>query len=167
MTPEEFARQINEWAKGTMIEGHGTRFLSAGQGRATAQLDFKPSLTQLTGVFHAGAIIAFADETATAAAMWETNPTADFRPELFPLTLQLSVSLIRNTDRGTLTAEARIVHRGRTTLVVEVEVFDERRRLIAKLTATQLAPAAPSLGAPREAHSLGSPQERSVEGSSD
>src|SRR5206468_8291656 len=28
----------------------------------------------LTGRFHAGAIIAFADETATCAAMWETNP---------------------------------------------------------------------------------------------
>jgi len=53
------------------------------------------------------------------------------------------VNLLRNTDRGTLTAEAQIVHRGRTTLVVEVLVFDDQRRLIAKLAATQLAPAAP------------------------
>src|SRR5207302_11205 len=65
------------------------------------------------------------------------------RPELFPLALQLSVNLIRNADGGTLTAEAKIVHRGRTTLVVDVEVFDDQRRLIAKLAATQLAPAAP------------------------
>ena len=141
MTPVEFAQKITEWGRGTMIERHGTRFLSAGEGRAVAQLDFTPSLTQLTGLFHAGAIVALADETATAAAMWETNPTADFRPELFPLTLQLSVNLIRNTNRGTLTAEAEIVHRGRTTLVVEVQVFDEQRRLVAKLVATQLAPA--------------------------
>jgi acyl-coenzyme A thioesterase PaaI-like protein len=48
--------------------------------------------------------------------------------------------LLRNTDRGTLTAEATIVHRGRTTLVVEVQVRDERARLIAKLVATLLAP---------------------------
>jgi len=108
-----------------------------------------PTLAQLTGRFHAGAIIALADETATCAAMWETNPSGELRPELFPLTLQLSVNLIRNTDRGTLTAEAHIVHRGRTTLVVEVKVFDDRRRLIAKLAATQLAPAAP----PAEARS--------------
>ena len=46
------------------------------------------------------------------------------RPDLFPLTLQLSVNLIRNASRGTLTAEAQIVHRGCTTLVVEVSVFD-------------------------------------------
>lgn len=85
-----------------MIENHGTRFLSAGEGPARTQLAFKPGLTQLTGLFHAGAIIALADETATAAAMWETNPTGELRPELFPLTLQLSINLIRNTNRGTL-----------------------------------------------------------------
>jgi uncharacterized protein (TIGR00369 family) len=123
-----------------MIESHGTRFITAGQGRAVAQLDFKAALTQLTGLFHAGAIIALADETATAAAMWETNPTGELTPELFPLTLQLSVNLLRNTNRGTLTAEALVVHRGRTTIVVEVKVTDEQSRLIAALVATLLAP---------------------------
>ena len=126
-----------------MIESHGTRFVSVGSGRAVAQLDYKPTLSQLTGRFHAGAIVALADETATCAAMWEINPSGELRPELFPLTLQLSTNIIRNSDHGTLTAEALIVHRGRTTLVVDVEVFDGQRRLIAKLTATQLAPAAP------------------------
>jgi len=140
MTPEEFAEKINQWSRGTMIENHGTRFLSAGEGRARTQLAFKPSLTQLTGLFHAGAIIALADETATAAAMWETNPTGELRPELFPLTLQLSINLIRNTNQGTLTAEAEIVHRGRTTLVTDVRVTDDQGKLIAKLTATLLKP---------------------------
>ena len=140
MTPEEFAHKINGWARGSMIEEHGTRFVHAGHGRAVAQLDFTPRLTQLTGLFHAGAIMALADETATAAAMWETNPSGDFRPELFPLTLQFSVNLIRNTNRGTLTAEAEIVHRGRTTMVVDVRVRDEEQRLLAKAVATLLAP---------------------------
>ena len=59
---------------------------------------------------------------------------------MFPLTLQLSVNLIRNTDRGVLTAEAEIVHRGRTTLIVDVRVTDDQGKLVAKLTATLLAP---------------------------
>jgi uncharacterized protein (TIGR00369 family) len=74
--------------------------------------------------------------------MWETNPTGELRPELFPLTLQLSVNLIRNTNQGTLTAEAEIVHRGRTTLVVDARVTDDQGKLVAKVTATLLAPAA-------------------------
>ena len=150
MTPEAFAARITEWGRGTMIGSHGTRFVSAGQGRAVAQLDFKPDLTQLTGLFPAGAIIALADETATAAAMWETNPSGEFRPELFPLTLQMSANLIRNTDRGTLVAEAEIVHRGRTTLVVDVRVTDDRQRLIAKFVATLLAPTSSAVTAPAD-----------------
>jgi len=130
-------------APGTMIGLHGTRFLRVGQGPTVAQLDFKPELSQLTGRFHAGAIMALADEAATAAAMWETNPSGDFRSELFPLTVQFSVNLIRNTNRGTLTAEAEVVHRGRTTMVVDVEVHDEERRLVAKAVATLLVPSEP------------------------
>jgi uncharacterized protein (TIGR00369 family) len=85
-------------------------------------------------------MIALADETATAAAMWETNPTADFKPELFPLTIQLSVNLIRNTDQGVITAEAHIIHRGRTTMVIEVKVQDEQARLLATVVVTVLVP---------------------------
>ncbi|MBI4640217.1 MAG: PaaI family thioesterase [Candidatus Tectomicrobia bacterium] len=140
LDPTAFAARLNEWKRGTMIEYHGTQFITAGQGRAVARLDFKPELTQLTGLFHAGAIIALADETATVAAMWETNPTGEFKPELFPLTLQLSTNLIRNTNHGTLTAEAQVIHRGRTTIVVEVKVTDDRPRLIATLVATLLVP---------------------------
>jgi uncharacterized protein (TIGR00369 family) len=150
MTPEDLAERLNAWGRDTMIGYHGTRFLTAGKGRAVAQLDFRPELSQLTGLFHAGAIIALADETATAAALGETNPTADFRSETFPLSLQLSVNLIRNTNRGTLTAEAEIVHRGRTTLVIDVRVSDDEQRLVAKLTATLLTPASPA--APTSAH---------------
>lgn len=149
MTPEEFLTRLNtEWSRGTMIAAHGTRFVSVGDGRAVARLDFAPGLAQLTGRFHAGAIVALADETATAAVMWATNPSPELRPERFPLTLQLSVNLLRNTDRGSLTAEAEIVHRGRTTVVVDVRVVDDRGRLMAKLVATQLAPAAPPASAP-------------------
>ena len=140
LDPVAFAAKFNEWKRGTMIEAHGTRFLSAGQGRAVAQLAFKPELTQLTGLFHAGAIIALADETATTAAMWKINPTGELDANLFPLTLQLSVNLIRNAGRGVLTAEAQLVHRGRTTLVVDVRVTDDESRLVAVLVATLLIP---------------------------
>jgi uncharacterized protein (TIGR00369 family) len=137
---EAFARKLMEWRAGTMIEAHGTRFVNVSKGRAVAELDFKPALSQLTGRYHAGAIIALADEAATAASMYELNPTGELRPELFPLSLHLSVNLIRNGGTGTLRAEAEIVHRGRTTLVVEVKVRDEQGKLVASLVATQLAP---------------------------
>ena len=105
LDPSAFAQKLNEWARGTMIGAHGTRFISAGEGKAWAELAFKP--------------------------------------ELFPLTIQLSVNLVGNAGQGTLTAEAEIIHRGRTTLVVEVKVRDQQGKLIATLVATQLAPTLP------------------------
>jgi len=47
-----------------------------------------------------------------------------------------------------LTAEAEIVHRGCTILIVEGTVLDEQQRRIAKFMATQLAPAAPPANPP-------------------
>ena len=62
---------------------------------------------------------------------------------IFHSPAQLFVNLIGNANKGTLGAEAEIGHRGRTRLVAAVPVSDEQRQLIAKLTATLLAPADP------------------------
>src|SRR5207237_7751960 len=94
VTPEEFLKKLAGWSRGTMIESHGTRFVSVGPGRAAAELDFKPALAQLTGRFHAGAIIALAAETATCASLWQTNPSGGLRPQLLPLTLHVTVHRI-------------------------------------------------------------------------
>lgn len=138
LDPEAYAARLIEWAQGTMVGR--TRFLRAGEGRAVAELDFAPELTQLTGLFHAGAIMALADETATAAAMWELNPSGQLDPARFPLTIQFSANLVGNRRSGKLVATAEIVHRGRTTLVAEVKVCAEDGRLLATAVATQLVP---------------------------
>ena len=43
VNPHEFAAKIDEWARGTMIEAHGTRFVTAGQGRAEPDSTTSPS----------------------------------------------------------------------------------------------------------------------------
>jgi 1,4-dihydroxy-2-naphthoyl-CoA hydrolase len=146
MTPQEFAQRLNRLYAGTMMQD--IEMLHAGEGRARGRVEFKPRLRQLTGLFHAGVIMGLADTTATAAAMWEVNsdlaPDGEFRPDLFPLSIQVSTSLIRNTDHGTLTADAELVHRGKSTIVADVRVTDDRSRLIAKATVTLLVPKPPS-----------------------
>jgi acyl-coenzyme A thioesterase PaaI-like protein len=48
--------------------------------------------------------------------------------------------LLTHTKRRTVTADAAVVHRGGTTIVVDVRVCDEDDRLIARLAPTQRAP---------------------------
>lgn len=134
----DWAREFTRRSAGTMIASHGTRFVQVSAERAVLELDFKPELTQMTGLFHAGAIISLADEACTALASAHAMGDAGWDPGKFPLTVQLSANLIRNADGGTLTAEALPIHKGRTTVVVQSTVKDERGRLLATVTATQI-----------------------------
>jgi 1,4-dihydroxy-2-naphthoyl-CoA hydrolase len=142
VTPQEFASHLNRRFAGTMMQG--IEMLDVGEGCARGRIEFKPGLTQLTGMFHAGAIMMLADTVATSAAMWELDPDGASGPERFPLSIQMSTNLIRNLDRGALVADAELVHRGRRTLIAEVRVTDDHSRLIARATVTLLAPEAPA-----------------------
>ena len=136
--PKIAAERLNERAKGTNIGARGTRFLEVGAERAVAELTFRPDLAQLTGLFHGGVILSLADETATACSVASVMPDGAWDPAKFPLTIQLSANLIRNTNTGKLIAEAVPLHRGRTSMVMQTTVRDEQGRVMALITATLL-----------------------------
>jgi len=123
---------------GTMLDTIGVEPLGIEPGRCVAALDHKPHLSIGSGVFHAGTIVTLADSCATYAALTVTDPEATMDASRFPLAVQISVSLVRITDHGRVTAEARVVHGGRTTQVVETRVTDEQGRLMATVTTTHI-----------------------------
>jgi acyl-coenzyme A thioesterase PaaI-like protein len=47
---------------------------------------------------------------------------------------------MRNTNQGNLTAEAELIHRGRTTIVANMGVADDRARLVDNIVVTLLVP---------------------------
>jgi 1,4-dihydroxy-2-naphthoyl-CoA hydrolase len=116
----------------------GIRIVSASPDETVLEMDFKPEMQQLTGLFHTGAILALADSAATQGSMRVVDPEKDTDAARFPLAVQLSASLVRNTNSGTLTATARPVHRGRTMIVMETEVRDSGGRLLTTMTSTHL-----------------------------
>jgi len=130
--------QAQERIRGTFIELIGLRLLEITSERAVAEMPFAPRLQQLTGVFHVGALLTLADTTATFACMYLSSGTLDGSAEQFPFTIQLSTNFLRNTNQGTVRAEATPVHRGRTTMVVETRVSDSTGRLLMVVTTTHL-----------------------------
>ena len=138
--PKAAAERLNERAKGTNVEARGTSFVEVSAERAVAELAFRPDLAQLTGLFHGGVILSLADETATACSVAHVMPDGTWDPAKFPLTIQLSANLIRNTNTGKLIAEAVPLHRGRTTMIMQTTVRDEGGRVLAVVTATLLVP---------------------------
>jgi uncharacterized protein (TIGR00369 family) len=136
--PKIAAARLNERAKGTNIAARGTHFIEVSAERAVAELAFRPDLAQLTGLFHGGVILSLADETATACSLATVMPDGVWDPTKFPLTIHLGANLIRNTNTGKLIAEAVPVHRGRTTMVMQITVRDEQGQVMALVTATLL-----------------------------
>lgn len=123
---------------GSMLEAIGFEPLEVGDGRCVAAMEVGPSVTQPRGLVHTGAFVTLADAAATYAALTVTDPEATWDLDRFPYAVQVSANVVRNTDRGRVTADARVVHRGRTMQVVETEVRDGQGRLLARVTTTHV-----------------------------
>src|SRR5262245_19714583 len=84
------------------------------------RLPFRPELTTVGEMVHGGAIGALVDVAATAAA-WAT-PAATLRAR--GSTVGLSLSFLAPGLGRDLVADARVIQRGKTLCVCEVEVAD-------------------------------------------
>lgn len=138
LSASAFLAQAQARLSNTFIDLLGIRLREVSDAHAIAELSFSETLQQLTGVFHAGALLSLADTTATFACLYWMGDPLDDSPSSFPLTIQLSSNLIRNTGSGTVRARAAPVHRGRTTIVVETHVKDADNRLLSVVTTTHL-----------------------------
>jgi uncharacterized protein (TIGR00369 family) len=70
--------------------------------------------------------------------MHAIRPDGTWDPGRFPLTIQLSANLMRNTNSGKLIAEAVPLHKGRTSMIIQATVRDEAGRVMAVVTTTHL-----------------------------
>jgi uncharacterized protein (TIGR00369 family) len=104
-----------------------------GNGSASFIMATDPSRHgNVMGTLHGGVVATLAD-TAMGFA-FATTLAGD---ESFA-TLEMKVSFLRPVWSSTLTASADVVHRGKTTGLVECRIVDERDRLIAHATSTCL-----------------------------
>ena len=88
------------------------------------------------GTVHAGAMLWFADVTATVLAIGDTEIGPDGRG--FPLAVTLNAQLLGNRRSGAVIAEARPVRRGKRVIVVRTEVRDEEGALLLDVTTTHI-----------------------------
>ncbi len=135
----EFIKQAHESIKNTSMEHMGIRLLEIDGEKAVAEMSFNERLQQLTGLFHAGVLVALADTTATFLCIFHNNNgVMDMFEESFPFTVQLSTNFLRNVGKGKIRAEAKPVHRGKKMLVIETRISDETGRLLVVVNTTHL-----------------------------
>lgn len=100
-------------------------------GEVTVSLDTVPEKhTNHRGVLHGGTLVALADAVTgvTSASVGEVVVTAS-----------LTMNFIRNARPGSkLRVKGHINHHGRSTIVIEAVMLDEKDRLMANILATMM-----------------------------
>lgn len=102
----------------------------------TSEMPVQPGIMNPFGGIHAGAILWFADVTATVLAFGSTEFSEGIAG--FPLAITLTANFAGNQKEGRLKAVASFVKKGRTVSVVRTTVFGENDKLIADVTTTHI-----------------------------
>jgi acyl-CoA thioesterase len=123
-----FKAIIANTQKGRAMEFFGINVKYLAEGRAVGVLTVKEEHSNSQGISHGGMTAALVD-TVMGIAIFTLNRRV--------VTLEMNLNYLAPVRAGdTLTAEARVVHRGSNTAVSEAEVYNDRKELVAKSRGT-------------------------------
>jgi acyl-CoA thioesterase len=103
----------------------GMEIVDLQPGRSLIRLPLQPHLKNSSGGMHGGAIASLIDSAGGLAARTLTHP-------MTVTTVEFKVNFLAPIRHGKVSAEGRVVHRGRRLAVSEVEVRDEADRPVAR-----------------------------------
>lgn len=125
MTPKEKAAQVLAADKYAILSG--VELAEAEVGYAVCTMRITENHRNAAGGVQGGAIFTLADTTFAMAANNQDNLT---------VSLNNSISYLKNSKGSVLIATARLISATRRTCVYEIEVKDDLNELIAKMTGT-------------------------------
>ena len=108
----------------------GLKLSIPADGQATVEFEATERYANPMGTLHGGVLCDIAD-----AAMGAAYRSTVAEGESFT-TLELKINFLRPVWKGKLHAEARMVRAGRIVGLVECDIFDERRRMVARASST-------------------------------
>ncbi|NPV89979.1 MAG: PaaI family thioesterase [Firmicutes bacterium] len=125
---ELFEAIIAKTQSGRALEFFGIDLKYLAEGAVVAGMTIKEEHSNTQGISHGGLAAALVD-TVMGLAVFTLNRRV--------VTLEMNLNYVAPARVGaTLTAEARVVHRGSNTAVSEAEVHDDRGELVVKSRGT-------------------------------
>jgi uncharacterized protein (TIGR00369 family) len=108
--------------------------VSGNEHEVTLRMPLRREISQPAGMFSAASLYGLADISGTFLAMAQAVGAG------FPLAVQSSINLVRNTAHGHATAKSTLVSAGRTLIVTDTRVVDDTERLLAAVVTTYVTP---------------------------
>lgn len=124
------------------LPGHlGMELVSLEDGRAVATMPVDSRHHQPYGILHGGASVALAETVASMGGWYLAH-----RDNKVVVGLEINANHLKKVRSGILSAEAKILHRGRSTQVWEIRIKDEKNILVCISRCTLAVIDAPSGG---------------------
>jgi uncharacterized protein (TIGR00369 family) len=102
----------------------------------TGRLEWRDDLCTTAGILHGGVVMSLADSVGALCAFLNLPPGATTS------TIESKTNFFRGIREGSVHAAARPLHVGRTTIVVQTDLRDDRGKPVAQVTQTQAVLAA-------------------------
>ena len=131
MKPTSALEKLNAISKNTLMETLDIRYTEIGDDFLVATMPVNSKVHQPMGLLHGGATVALAESVGSAASHYfRLDDNQEVRG------IEINANHIRSVKEGIVTATAKILHKGRTTILWEIKIEDEKQRLISicKLT---------------------------------
>jgi uncharacterized protein (TIGR00369 family) len=109
----------------------GLEVLSAGPDEVTARLEWAERLCTAGGILHGGVLMSLGDAAGAYCAFLNLPEGAT------TATIESKTNFFGAVRGGSVRARSRLLHRGRTTIVVETDLFDDDGKHVARVTPTQ------------------------------
>ena len=110
----------------------GVEISSSSPQEVRARLPWEERLCTAGGVLHGGVLMGFADSVGALCAFLNLPESAGGTA-----TIESKTNFFRAVRQGHVHARSRPLHRGRTTIVVETDLFDDDEKHVARVTQTQ------------------------------
>jgi uncharacterized protein (TIGR00369 family) len=119
----------------------GMRLIRLGKGSAVMSIDVGKKFHNPMGTLHGGIMTDLADACMGVATITTLRDAESFS------TLELKMNFLRPVFKGRITAEARVLHRGKTIAMAQSVIKNEEGKEVARGTATQIILPATKAGA--------------------
>lgn len=109
----------------------GIELDAAASDAVTGRLPWAPERCTAGGILHGGALMTLADSLGAVCAFLNLPEGATTS------TIESKTNFFRGVREGAVHGTARVLHAGRTTIVVQTDLRDDEERLVAQVTQTQ------------------------------
>lgn len=122
MTIDEIVRNT---ADSELMRTLGIEVESAEIGRVVLRMDVTPRVHQYVGIMNGGVSLLLAETAASLGAVISSDLT-----KVSPVGVEINANHLRAVSRGVVRAEARSLYHGPTISVWQIEIRNERDKLI-------------------------------------